>query len=121
MAEYFWIGLAFFMGLLSAGRLLNELSRANDRLKRELDEARKLNKDDPEWDGTDAAHPAWWRGNDAGCEGTAMQLERHLDGPTAHCGDYGSETMNRVAGRILALRRVTTELQRQLEIRGRRQ
>ena len=26
--------------------------------------------DDPEWDATDAAHPAWWRGCDYGCART---------------------------------------------------
>ena len=32
--------------------------------------------DDPEADGTDAAHPAWWRGNDAGCKGAMSLLAR---------------------------------------------
>lgn len=30
--------------------------------------------DGPELDATDGAHPAWWRGHDSGCVGTAKQL-----------------------------------------------
>lgn len=32
--------------------------------------------DEPEADGTDAAHPAWWRGNDAGCKGALALVAR---------------------------------------------
>ncbi len=37
-------------------------------------------QDDPEWDGTDAAHPAWWRGNDAGYRSITRMIEGILDG-----------------------------------------
>lgn len=32
--------------------------------------------DDPSLDGTDGAHPAWWRGQDAGVDGAAAVLEK---------------------------------------------
>jgi hypothetical protein len=35
--------------------------------------------DDPGRDGTDAAHPAWWRGQDYGCEMTVAVINRVLD------------------------------------------
>ena len=42
-----------------------------------LEEARKDNK---ELDGTDAAHPAWWRGNDAGVSQVCEKINAILDG-----------------------------------------
>lgn len=38
--------------------------------------------DNPELDGTDYAHPAWWRGNDRGVEATAECVLRYLDEPS---------------------------------------
>jgi hypothetical protein len=35
--------------------------------------------DDPGLDCTDAAHPAWWRGQDYGCEMTVAAINRVLD------------------------------------------
>lgn len=37
-------------------------------------------KDVAEWDGTDAAHPAWWRGEEAGVRGACMRVEEALRG-----------------------------------------
>lgn len=55
-----------------------EASRAEvERLRVALDEARK---DNEELDGTDAAHPAWWRGNDAGVAQVCAQINAILDG-----------------------------------------
>jgi Arc/MetJ family transcription regulator len=34
--------------------------------------------DDAQWDGTDAAHPAWWRGHDDGSRGMAEKLWEHI-------------------------------------------
>lgn len=42
-----------------------------------LEEARK---DNEELDGTDAAHPAWWRGNDAGVSQVCAKINAILDG-----------------------------------------
>lgn len=36
-------------------------------------------RDDPECDATDLAHPAWWRGNDAGVHATVEVIRRVLD------------------------------------------
>jgi len=33
-------------------------------------------RDDPSLDGTDAAHPAWWRGHDNGAKGMEAQVSR---------------------------------------------
>lgn len=46
-------------------------------LRGALDESRKGNE---ELDGTDAAHPAWWRGNDAGVAQVCAQINAILDG-----------------------------------------
>ena len=37
-------------------------------------------KDNEELDGTDAAHPAWWRGNDAGVAQVCAKINAILDG-----------------------------------------
>ncbi len=37
--------------------------------------------DNPFWDTTDAAHPAWWRGNDYATEQICVQLETLLNIP----------------------------------------
>ena len=36
-------------------------------------------KDDPEFDATDAAHPAWWRGNDYGVLKTVSVVNKIMD------------------------------------------
>lgn len=48
-----------------------------------------LARGDPQWDGTDAAHPAWWRGNDRGVEQVVERLTEVLDGK-----DNGSGVLN---------------------------
>jgi hypothetical protein len=47
------------------------------QLETELAEARK---DNEELDGTDAAHPAWWRGNEAGVAQVCAKINAILDG-----------------------------------------
>ncbi len=37
--------------------------------------------DNPIWDCTDAAHPAWWRGNKQGVEGMVKRVNEWLDKP----------------------------------------
>lgn len=37
--------------------------------------------DNPFWDCTDAAHPAWWRGNDSGCDMTIKMVNGWLNIP----------------------------------------
>ncbi len=36
--------------------------------------------DDPKYDGTDGAHPAWWRGEEAGVRGAVREVRRVLTG-----------------------------------------
>ena len=36
--------------------------------------------DNPEWDGTDGAHPAWWRGQEDGVKGAVMRVREALEG-----------------------------------------
>lgn len=59
-------------------RLMDETMAALHREERDALRARLATTppDDPEADGTDAAHPAWWRGNDAGCKGAMSLLAR---------------------------------------------
>ena len=42
--------------------------------------------DDPRWDMTDAAHPAWWRGYDYGAQTTIREVAALLDGKTNERG-----------------------------------
>jgi hypothetical protein len=44
-----------------------------------------LAADDPQWDATDAAHPAWWRGNDHAFEQMRRQLATRLGAPPDTC------------------------------------
>lgn len=56
-------------------------------------------QDDPEVDGTDAAHPAWWRGNDAGVEGATRRLTDVLDGGPLP-GHLGYQPLQRALERV---------------------
>jgi hypothetical protein len=42
--------------------------------------------DDQEMDGTDFAHPAWWRGHDAACKGICKGINEILDGTKDNVG-----------------------------------
>ena len=68
-----------------------------------LDEARAAAGDDPLWDGTDAAHPAWWRGNDAGVLATVRIVNEILDGKRSGPAHYGSPELTDLHRRLLAL------------------
>lgn len=59
-------------------------------------------EDDPEFDATDAAHPAWWRGNDRGVESTCEALNRMLDHPEKPIG-FAYDPLHTLAKRIRAL------------------
>jgi hypothetical protein len=54
--------------------------------------------DNKEFDGTDFAHPAWWRGNDAGVETTVNIVNDVLDGKKT--GAFGYEALNDLVDRI---------------------
>lgn len=56
--------------------------------------------DDPELDGTDFAHPAWWRGNDAGVASTIQIVNEILDG--RHMGKFGDASLQALYERLKA-------------------
>ena len=72
--------------------------------------------DDPEMDATDFAHPAWWRGNDAGVEAVVRIANEVLDGKDNLAGVSGSDTLQALRERLHALAagsapgRVTVEI-----------
>ncbi len=61
---------------LTTGEACAQCARIT-QLETELAEARHGNE---ELDGTDAAHPAWWRGNDAGVAQVCAKINAILDG-----------------------------------------
>lgn len=60
----------------------------------------KMIPDDDHFDGTDGAHPAWWRGYDAGCEGAGMDVERILSNPTRYMREAGEHVRPWARARI---------------------
>jgi hypothetical protein len=58
--------------------------------------------DDPKMDGTDAAHPAWWRGHDNGVIGAVASVARVLDTGevTGTCGEPLQSLRARVANLV---------------------
>lgn len=58
--------------------------------------------DDPEWDCTDAAHPAWWRGQEYGAHSVVRAMNECLGRP--HNPGVMSEPLESFKRRILALR-----------------
>jgi hypothetical protein len=64
----------------------------------------EVEADDPQWDGTDAAHPAWWRGNDRGCRFVTQLLTDALDGKDDGGGWMGYPPLEALRRRLLALR-----------------
>lgn len=61
-----------------------------------------MTSDYPEADGTDAAHPAWWRGNDAGVVSLCAEINAILDGKDSGRG-VAREPWEGVRRRLLAL------------------
>jgi uncharacterized protein (DUF433 family) len=61
-------------------------------------------RDDPELDATDGAHPAWWRGNDAGVAGACRVLAAVLDGSDGGSGVVGSEPLEMLRRRLIGQR-----------------
>lgn len=66
-------------------------------------EQRATALDNPEWDATDAAHPAWWRGNDAGVAVTVQGLGDVLDGKDNGTGVVGYEPLETLRRRLGAV------------------
>lgn len=61
-----------------------------------------VRQDDPECDGTDAAHPAWWRGMDHGVVATIAGVKRILDGEDDGRG-VASEPWESLRRRLLVM------------------
>jgi hypothetical protein len=59
--------------------------------------------DDPEWDGTDAAHPAYWRGEEDGVKSAMWKITEILD-HGARGGAYSLPEVQRVVDRIDGMR-----------------
>lgn len=63
-------------------------------------------KDDPEFDATDAAHPAWWRGNDYGVLQTVSVINKIIDDLESKDVNvvvphsFGSEEINKLQDRL---------------------
>lgn len=75
------------------------LERARSILSAELSSL----QDDPERDGTNDAHPAWWRGNDRGVEATVEALNKVLDSGRGG-GTFGFKPLEELASRLSSLR-----------------
>lgn len=81
-------------------------SRALEVAKETIEraEAERINlRDNPDTDGTDFAHPAWWRGNITGVEGAALYVENVLNGADV-AGVCNSPRLQAVLERVAALR-----------------
>lgn len=75
----------------------NLLKTLKDRLDREVDDL----YDEPLLDGTDVAHPAWWRGNDSGIYSACKILSKVLTTGVAPITSF--EPLNELAEKIAAL------------------
>jgi len=59
--------------------------------------------DNPELDGTDGAHPAWWRGCDSGVESTVQAIHQILDdieNDVEPHGKYSSKKLEMLRDRL---------------------
>lgn len=81
----------------------NNVYTAFDYLNAEAARLR-LAYDDPTTDATDGAHPAWWRGSDAGVAGAVRIVNEALDGPLPLPGCVGGADLEAVRQRVAALR-----------------
>lgn len=59
--------------------------------------------DAPELDGTDDAHPAWWRGSKAGVAGACERIENALGGRDSGAGVLGNARLESLRRRVLAI------------------
>lgn len=61
--------------------------------------------DDPDNDGTDFAHPAFWRGVDDGVRGAVMRIREVLDGKDSGSGVLGNKELEQLRRDVLTLKR----------------
>lgn len=79
-------------------------------VKAENERLKKL--DDPEWDATDAAHPAWWRGEEYGGKQAIRRIRRVMDGEDDGSGVIGDTDAEKIRRDILALKAEVERLKR---------
>lgn len=66
-------------------------------------------QDDPQWDGSDFAHPAYWRGQEHSAALAVVMLRDVLDGTDDGAGVLGHDGLERVRRDVLDLRRQLAE------------
>lgn len=89
-----------------ATKLAERVEAANIELaalRARLRESEARNVDDPQWDATDAALPAWWRGHDHGANAVIRRLRDAVDGKDDGAGVMSGE-LERLRRDILKLR-----------------
>lgn len=64
-----------------------------------------LYPDHHESDGTAAAHPAWWRGHEAGTDDAVVRIRKVLDGTDHGEGYLGSRALERLRRELLDMKR----------------
>lgn len=98
MTKYHYLGPCLLPAEVAAREAA---AREEGRLSATLD-APTQPLDDPQWDATDAAHPAWWRGNDHGVAAVVQIINDTLDGKAP--GTYGSAALTAAIQRVAAAR-----------------
>lgn len=73
-----------------------------ESMTQELRRRRDWEKRAPEFDGTDGADPAWWRGQDDGVRAVCKIWQDSLDGEK-RTGAFASADLNRLYDQTLAL------------------
>ena len=64
--------------------------------------------DNPDWDGTDYAHPAWWRGNDAGVLSFASvinEILNYIEAGVDDNGAFSNDYLNKLKHRLYGMYR----------------
>ena len=92
------------------GSTMHNLPTGQDSL-RAWSEMRASGIDNPAIDGTDYAHPAWWRGNDAGVVAICRMVNDILDGKDDGAG-VANEPWESTRRRIAGLRAENNRLRR---------
>jgi hypothetical protein len=67
-------------------------------LEHEIAKLKKQN--DPLLDGTDFAHPAYWRGQESGVDGACMRIEEVLDGKYSGAGVIAHPRLEKLVRRL---------------------
>jgi len=90
---------------------VKQLNFQPTELQSSIDNSSKCNCDNPEWDSTDFAHPAWWRGCDHGVEMTADAINKVLDSLESGKKDtfnFGSDKLTKLSERLRGLLKTST-------------